>query len=708
MRAKVFFLSFLTISLVYSQVFWKRTEPYSGALNKMYFGGGDTIYGTQNSGFTRSIDNGTTWSTPVIVDYVTDMAVAPNGYIFLSENQKKISRSTNKGTSWTVVGNGITQTSCSSVIATASGALLVGTAAGIYRSTNNGDGWQKIAGGAQLGSDTTIGALATYDGKTVYAFTRVNSSFDYSYAVRSTDDGVTWTKSANKLDSVAVYKAIVHPNGSIYVRSGNGIRYSSDGGNSWSAIGFYQQYVNDLAYGPNGEIFAVVDNNNLNEIYKTTNNGVVWTKITTPFISGSSLAVNKSGNIFLGQDQMYRSTDGGTTWKGLPVSFPNVTLMTESPRHELFFTAGGSAYQKLYRSSDFGQTWNPMNTGVVGIPIVGFYADTLLVADNYYAAKIYRSIDNGKSFKPISGITVLSGYVNALLGTSYQSIIAGTSTGIFRSTNHGKDWLKVSNSPLSYLYQLSNGTMFGFRTFFGAGVFRSIDSGSTWVELKNGIGSTSIYSLAFAPNGNLFIGANGGAFRSTDDGDNWVRIDTQKVSKPYGIYIAVNTDGKLFFGGANSGINSNVYQSTNFGVTWNLISNNITTIDNQASLRSLFTSSNGDLFAGTSSGLFQSASKITNILDASTSVPESFTLYQNYPNPFNPSTTIRFTVRDAGIVSVTVYDLIGRKMKELVNSSMQPGSYSVTFDASKFSSGIYFYSLRSGTNILTKKMSLIR
>jgi hypothetical protein len=72
-------------------------------------------------------------------------------------------------------------------------------------------------------------------------------------------------------------------------------------------------------------------------------------------------------------------------------------------------------------------------------------------------------------------------------------------------------------------------------------------------------------------------------------------------------------------------------------------------------------------------------------------------LGQNYPNPFNPSTTIPFEVNKAGAIKITIYDLLGREVTQLVNKFHSPGSYTVTWSArSDVSSGIYFYILESG------------
>jgi len=83
-------------------------------------------------------------------------------------------------------------------------------------------------------------------------------------------------------------------------------------------------------------------------------------------------------------------------------------------------------------------------------------------------------------------------------------------------------------------------------------------------------------------------------------------------------------------------------------------------------------------------------STITGISDHSPFIPISFALNQNYPNPFNPSTTISFDIPKQSNVKLIVYDVLGRKVKTLVDEKKSPGRYSIKFDASQLSSGVYF------------------
>ncbi len=96
--------------------------------------------------------------------------------------------------------------------------------------------------------------------------------------------------------------------------------------------------------------------------------------------------------------------------------------------------------------------------------------------------------------------------------------------------------------------------------------------------------------------------------------------------------------------------------------------------------------------------------------------PTQFVLKQNYPNPFNPTTTIKYSIPNVAAkdfspvqnVQLKIYDILGREVATLVNEKQSPGNYSVKFDASKLNSGVYFYTLRAGNFVATKKMILMK
>ena len=89
-------------------------------------------------------------------------------------------------------------------------------------------------------------------------------------------------------------------------------------------------------------------------------------------------------------------------------------------------------------------------------------------------------------------------------------------------------------------------------------------------------------------------------------------------------------------------------------------------------------------------------------------LPSEYGLYQNFPNPFNPLTTIRYQIPKLSHVKLTVYDILGNLVAELVNEEKSPGEYSVSFNASSLASGVYFYRIEAGNFVQSKKLMILK
>jgi hypothetical protein len=89
-------------------------------------------------------------------------------------------------------------------------------------------------------------------------------------------------------------------------------------------------------------------------------------------------------------------------------------------------------------------------------------------------------------------------------------------------------------------------------------------------------------------------------------------------------------------------------------------------------------------------------------------IPTEYSLSQNYPNPFNPTTKIKFALPQTALTKIIIYDLLGREVQTLINKELEAGYHEINFEASNFQSGVYFYSIRSGDFIQTKKMVLMK
>jgi len=127
------------------------------------------------------------------------------------------------------------------------------------------------------------------------------------------------------------------------------------------------------------------------------------------------------------------------------------------------------------------------------------------------------------------------------------------------------------------------------------------------------------------------------------------------------------------------------------------------------SLLSFGTDQNNELYLLCTGGIYKMSGVVISINGNQNEIPEGFTLEQNYPNPFNPVTNIKFTVPQASMINIKVYDAAGRQTSELVNEIKNAGTYNVEFNALNLPSGVYFYKMTiNGAESIEKKMVLVK
>ena len=166
------------------------------------------------------------------------------------------------------------------------------------------------------------------------------------------------------------------------------------------------------------------------------------------------------------------------------------------------------------------------------------------------------------------------------------------------------------------------------------------------------------------------------------------------------------------------GTNWTVFNTSNSGLPDNYVS-------------SIAIDGSGNKWIGTDGGLAVykegGVVSVEEKIDASNTIPTNYVLHQNYPNPFNPSTTIKYQLpsnlanRQAGVKSETmptgrqaanvklmVFDILGREVVTLVNEKQNPGYYEVEWNAKAIPSGVYFYQLKTGSYVETKKMLMMK
>ena len=197
----------------------------------------------------------------------------------------------------------------------------------------------------------------------------------------------------------------------------------------------------------------------------------------------------------------------------------------------------------------------------------------------------------------------------------------------------------------------------------------------------------------------IAVGDSGTLVKTTDGGANW-SVQPVPWAKRFLLDVEASSANRLYVSGADRLF----YYSTDGGTTWT-----------DASVTPLATTDDvmGIHFQGTTGLLWVGChySKVLNRSDgvAGTNTPKlPFALNQNYPNPFNPSTTIEFAIAKDDHVGLNVYDVSGRLVATIMNKNLKAGKYTVSFNADKLATGVYFYKLTTSTGEETRKMILIR
>lgn len=102
------------------------------------------------------------------------------------------------------------------------------------------------------------------------------------------------------------------------------------------------------------------------------------------------------------------------------------------------------------------------------------------------------------------------------------------------------------------------------------------------------------------------------------------------------------------------------------------------------------------------------SSTTVSLVNSGSGLPETFALYQNYPNPFNPATQISFDLPVASDVELTIFNVLGQKVSTIIDKEMEAGNHVIEWDASNYSSGVYFYRVSAENFTETKKMLMLK
>jgi len=643
---------------------------------------GSTVFAGAGGRILHSTDAGASWV--VDEDLKNPQTIISVGnMLFAASWSEGVLRSYDKGRSWLPANDGLLTKRASTLLASGP-CFFVGTDSGVFRSWNNGGNWERVSNGLPGTYRARVQALAAKDG---FLFAGTGSDGVY----RSLDNGDHWMPVNVGLPGYSGCRSFAVQGSDLYATLGD-LFMTTDNGGTWIRVKHpgYAEWV--LANGP--YLFIGSSSGYENGLYRSSDGGLTWDTLTPGSRSLSIYPLRADGNsLFVGTSWgLYRSTDLGTSWTELSSEFMNSPIQNLACYGSTLY----AGYDFIFRSTDQGATWVPWYTSRV-YPILTGKGGIFIGTED----RILRSTDGGLTWTAASNGL----YYPSHLCMIDTTLFAQGMSGVFRSTDYGASWTCVTPPLASQnVGSLSSVGDVLLASFFSPNaVYRSTDLGNSWMQVFSGYAN-----LIFGADSTLII-CSDQIYRSTNKGNTWVPADS---GLPNSNIQAWQATGTIFYAAVWP---NGVYRSTDRGVSWIPVNKGLLDLNVLA-----LVSDGTYLYAGTA---YQAVWRrpLAELMSASveekgSDVPLTYRLEQNYPNPFNSATNIRFTIADEAFISVKVFDVLGREVAILVNETRVPGTYSLTWDARTFPSGVYFCRMqtdfsgsgKAGTYVETKKLVLIK
>ena len=304
-------------------------------------------------------------------------------------------------------------------------------------------------------------------------------------------DDLTWQLTT--LDSVQVYLVAADFEGKVYADIGNrALYFSSDMGATWQTSSTNYDVIN-MAFRPNGDIYAFTNCTYFNPILRSLDGGISWQSIyslSNSIICAHSILFHPSGTILIGDlgDEyfemggIFKSLDNLRTWERTNISDTlGVFCMAMNSRNEIFVgTSGG-----VFRSLDVGETWTEINNGLPD--------KEKLPRENYF--------------------------FHLLVNPGNDYIFTSTYSTLFKSEDNGKNWTKTGLSDVQSISDIAinkDGVLFvvGWNDTPQNGVYYSLNNGDTWSKLDKEVILPKIFSITLDSNGYLYTGTSKGVYRT--------------------------------------------------------------------------------------------------------------------------------------------------------------------------------------------------
>ncbi len=556
----------------------------------------------------------------------------------------------------------------------------------IYRSTDYGLHWDSISSipeGASWSGSNYLAYLATLADVSGTLLVASDST-----VYRSTDRGVTWTWSGNGFPSGTTVSSFAVSGEHVATNTAAGVFSSTDGGQSWQL----QRAINPLGANSGACVWA---DTNLIIAYPDSGifrfGGGTWTEVDSSFDVGTFTA---DGNIlFAGSATMgtLRSTDQGATWTQCTHGMVGTYI---SQLTTFGSTILASTFSGVYRSTDQGQSWTQASPPGIRFRLTNL-ADPLandgVTILEAHDDQIYRSYDGGATWQqiasPLPGGAVASLAISGNIAVSVAFDDFYT-YHLYSSTDGGNRWQSDSAQVRVPEYG-GFVTILGDTLFMVADsiVFRSLDRGATWSEdtLPGG------YLYDFLPsNGKIFLSSGSNVLVSSDGGGTWHPAIAKGL--PAGASPSFSYKNYLF-----ALLDSSVWLSTDGGQNWSQFGAGFNPLVWPGPLAVV-----GDyVLAGTAFyGVWRRP--LSDLTVSAPAIVSQILEIQTVPNPFLASTTLTYSIPEAGYVSINLYDRLGRKLQDINNGVDAAGTHSEVLDFQYLPDGIYICRICSGSESTTR------
>ncbi|MDP2037568.1 MAG: T9SS type A sorting domain-containing protein [Ignavibacteria bacterium] len=761
----VFLLVFLIFgNSLFAQSKWVDIGPTGGMVNSIKcFPNKNEILlsGLHIGGFYRSTNEGESWEN-IFIDPVYDIAITEDSIAYVA-SKIGLFVSTDYGVNW----NRILQTSTRQVVSHIKGIVVADTISNsqspsseLIISYNYGLKWEKWKGTDRksysiLSDGEKRGSLIFHISGTVF-----RSELTQLYKTEWTN-WEKWINLETVINTPGVdppYIVLLTPSkgdSTIYIYSQaydhhpggyqpGGIFESTDLGATWKYLNYtstaYLAKIDDqLIIGSDkgeiiifdkktlqskklftagGKITGIIDEDWKNQkliistnggIFKTTDGGVSWSFICKgiqhPTITAFQIIPINNTNerivAYAYNNGICCSDDKGKSWqlKQIPYKvFPG--MIKKSFTNSKYLLAGGNY---IFMSSDGGESWG--TTNVSGVPYYGG-GETISITATTFNQNGFSAIYNAHSKDDFRGNFYLSSeWVN---GTTFKWNVPAL------STKKSKLWF---DKKQNYLWG-------SIRPGYDYKCVPTIVAEDSLGEQKFQIQipDSSAADLFLVDGDKVFIfnSRNKKLWTSYDNGTNWnsVKVDIKNAANSYLDFGIPNISfGEIKYDSQQQWLfllfpNNGIIASKDDGKSLSPFNNGLRSL---AVYQLEFSSTNPNVcYVATNDGLYM-IDVASDVADIPAQIPAIHKLLQNYPNPFNPETTIEYSIpteahRGEFIQRVTlkVYDVLGRYITTLVNEEKSAGYYKATFNGINLPSGVYFYQLKTGNFIETKKLVLLK